>query len=96
MYKQMIPADVIAREAQFAGATDRVNASLPSCEVSSARIAEAESQPSIALETRLDAEEERCLRLAADFENFKKRAAQALDRSATAQKDARPRPLSGH
>ena len=93
MYKQMIPADVIARKAQFGGATDRMNASLPSYEVSTAQIAEAESQHPVALEKQLAAEEERCLRLAADFENFKKRAAQELDRRATVQKDSLVRDL---
>ena len=68
MYKQMIPADVIAREAQSGGVTDRVNAPVPRHEVSAAQMAEAESKYTVALQEQLAAEGERFLRLAADFE----------------------------
>jgi len=44
MYKQMIPADVIAREIQFGGATDEVNHRAPRHEVSAAQMAEAASR----------------------------------------------------
>ena len=40
MYKQMIPADVIAREVQFRRATDGVNYLAPRHEVSTAQMAE--------------------------------------------------------
>ena len=79
MYKQMIPADVIAREA---------DAPVPSHEVSAAQMAEAKSKYTVALQRELATGKERHLRLAADFENFKKRTAQEMDRRATAQKDA--------
>jgi molecular chaperone GrpE len=93
MYKQMIPADVVAREAQSGGPADRVSKPMPSHEVSAAQTAEAESKYIVALQKQLAAEGERWLRLAADFENFKKRAAQELDKRATAQKDALVRDL---
>jgi hypothetical protein len=44
MYKQMIPADVIAREVQFRRATDGVNYLAPRHEVSTAQMAEAASR----------------------------------------------------
>ena len=91
MYKRMIPADVIARQSD--GVTDKVNERMPIHEVSATRMAEAESQYTVALQKQLAAEGERCVRLAADFENFKKRAAQELDKRATAQKDALVRDL---
>ena len=49
MYKQMIPADVIARETQSRGTTDRVNDRAPRHEVSAAQMAEAASNPAVAL-----------------------------------------------
>jgi molecular chaperone GrpE len=88
MYKQMNPADVIAREIQFRRATDGVNHRAPRHEVSTAQMAEAASNPAVALQEQLAVERERYVRLAADFENFKRRASQELDRRATAQKDA--------
>lgn len=88
MYKQKIPADVVAREGQSREPTDKVKEAGPSEEVSTARLAEAESEHTIALQRELAAGEERHLRLAADFENFKKRTAQEMDRRATARKDA--------
>ena len=91
MYKQMIPADVVAREAQSRVPAGKVN--VPSSEVSTAQMAQAESKYTVALQGELAAGEERHLRLAADFENFKKRTAQEMDRRATAQKDALVRDL---
>jgi molecular chaperone GrpE (heat shock protein) len=74
MYKQMIRADVIAREVQFRRATDGVNYLAPRHEVSTAQMAEAASNPAVALQEQLAVERERYVRLAADFENFKRRA----------------------
>ena len=93
MYKQMIPADVLAREAQSRGPAGKVNEPVPSHEASAAPMAEAESKYTVALQRELATEEERHLRLVADFENFKKRTAQEMDRRATAQKDALVRDL---
>ena len=88
MSKQKIPAGVVAREGQSRGPTDEVKAAGPSQEVSAAQMTETESERTVALQRELAASEERHLRLAADFENFKKRTAQELDRRATARKDA--------
>jgi hypothetical protein len=51
MYKQMIPADVIAREVQFGGATRAVNHRAPRHEVSDAQMVEAASNPAVARAT---------------------------------------------
>jgi molecular chaperone GrpE len=93
MYKQMIPADVIASASQSDGASDRVNESVTSHKVSAAQMAEAESKYTVPLQRELATGKERHLRLAADFENFKKRTAQEMDRRATAQIDALVRDL---
>ena len=93
MYKQMIPADVVASDGQSRGPADKVNAPVPNHEVSAAQMAEAESKYTVALQRKLATEKERHLRLAADFENFKKRTAQEMDRRATAQKEALVRDL---
>ena len=92
MYEQMIPAGVVAREAQSRELADKTNGPARH-EVSAAQMAAAESKYTVALQRELAAEEERHLRLAADFENFKKRTAQEMDRRATAQKDALVRDL---
>ena len=92
MYKQMIPADVVAREAQSREPADKTSGRARH-EVSAAQMAEAESKYTVALQRELATGEERHLRLAADFENFKKRTAQEMDRRATAQKDALVRDL---
>jgi molecular chaperone GrpE len=88
MHKQMIPANVSAREGQSRGPIDKVKEPVPSHEASAAQMAEAESKYTAALQRELAAGEERHLQLAADFENFKKRTAQETNRRATAQKDA--------
>lgn len=93
MYKQMIPADVVARDGQSRGPTNKVKEAGPSQEVSATQMAEAESECTVALQRQLATGEEHHLRLAADFENFKKRTAQELNRRATAQKDALVRDL---
>jgi molecular chaperone GrpE (heat shock protein) len=93
MYKQMIPADVIAREVQFGGAARAVNHRAPRHEVSTAQMAEAAPNLAVALQEQLADERERYVRLAADFDNFKRRTTQELDRRATAQKDALVRDL---
>jgi len=93
MHKQMIPGNVSAREGQSRGPTDKVKEAVPSHEVSAAQMAEAESKYTVALQRELATEKERHLRLAADFENFKKRTAQEMDRRATAQKEALVRDL---
>jgi molecular chaperone GrpE len=87
MYKQMIPADVFARETRSRGLNHERRERACSHEVLAAQSAEAASRP-LALQEELASENERYLRLAAEFENFKKRAAQELERRATAQKDA--------
>src|SRR5690349_24466885 len=93
MYKQMMPADVLAREVQSRGLTDKANKPVPSHEISAAQMAEAESKYAVALQREVATGEERHLRLATDFENFKKRTAHEMDRRATAQKDALVRDL---
>lgn len=93
MYKQMIPTDIVAREVQSGGPADKANKAVPSHEVSAAQMAEAESKYTVALQRELATGEQRCVRLAADFENFKKRTAQEMDRRATAQKEALVRDL---
>jgi nucleotide-binding universal stress UspA family protein len=93
MYKQMIPADVVAREVQSGGPIEKANKPVPSHEVSAAQMAEAESKYTVALQRELATGEERHLRLATDFENFKKRTAQEIDRRAIAQKEALVRDL---
>jgi molecular chaperone GrpE (heat shock protein) len=85
MYKQMMPADVAAREVQSHGMTDKANKPVPSHEVSAAQMAEAESKYTVGLQRELATGEEHHLRLAADFENFKKRTAEEMDRRATAR-----------
>jgi molecular chaperone GrpE len=69
MYKEMIPADVVAREAQLRSAAYRTNESpafqgMPTS-----------GSGSVPLQKELTEWKERCLRLAADFDNFKKRTA---------------------
>jgi molecular chaperone GrpE len=49
---------------------------------------ESESNKHETLKSELAAEKNRYLRLAADFDNFRKRTAQEMDRRAAAQKDA--------
>jgi len=92
MYKQMIPADVVASDGQSRGPADKVNGPVRH-EVSAAQMAKTESKYTVALQRELATEKERHLRLAADFENFKKRTAQEMDRRATAQKEALVRDL---
>jgi molecular chaperone GrpE len=77
MYKNMIPADVIARERHpmeqtrcYSGPVD-VDA----------------------LQQQLAEQHERYLRVAADFENFKKRTAHEVEKRATAQKEVLVRDL---
>ena len=61
--------------------------------VSAEQIAHPASNDTVALQKQLAAEEERHIRLAANFENFKKRTAQEMDKRAAAQKNALVRDL---
>ena len=72
MYKNTIPADVFAREPH---PMEQKRCYSGPVDVS-------------ALEQQLTEQHERHVRLAADFETFKKRAAQEIDKRAAAQKEA--------
>jgi hypothetical protein len=56
MYKQVIPADVVARDVQSRGPTEKVKETVPNHEVSAAQMAEAESKYTVALQKQLAAE----------------------------------------
>jgi len=87
MYKEMIPADVIARRAAFRPAEDRAN-ERPTIQLPSPSEAGGATDQPAAKEWQ-----ERCLRLAADFDNFKKRTARENERRASEQKNALVRDL---
>jgi molecular chaperone GrpE len=77
MYKNRIPADVFAREPH---PMEQNRCYSGPVDVS-------------ALEQQLTEQHERYVRLAADFENFKKRATQEIEKKAAAQKEALLRDL---
>ena len=77
MYKNMIPADFISREPH---PQERTRCYAGPVDVD-------------ALEQQLTEQHERYVRLAADFENFKKRTAHEVEKRATAQKEALVRDL---
>ncbi len=87
MYKEMIPADVIARRTAVRPAEDRANERPTIQQPSPSEAGGATDQPA-AKEWQ-----ERCLRLAADFDNFKKRTARENERRASEQKNALVRDL---
>lgn len=69
MYKEMIPANVVARETQLRTAANGANESPATQGLPTSGNGDA------LLQKELMEWKERCLRLAADFDNFKKRAA---------------------
>jgi len=87
MYKEMTPADIIARQTAFRSVEDQLSErpTIPSPSPSEAGGA---TDQHAAKEWQ-----ERCLRLAADFDNFKKRTARENDRRAAEQKNAVVRDL---
>lgn len=88
MHSHTIPADTPNGETQPAETSINVNGPSLDHETSATEAEQAASQFTFALHRQLAAEEERCARLAANFENFKKRTAQELDQRAAAQKDS--------
>ena len=87
MYKQMIPADVFARQTRSRELCYKRPEPLSSHEFSAAQGEEAAAR-CVALQKELAGAKEQHRRVAAEFENFKTRAAQELERRAAAQKDA--------
>ena len=92
MYKQMIPLDVIAPQARSHQPNGARSKPVPGG-VSTVQLAEAEAKYTVALQKQLSAAEDRCLRLGADFANFKRRAAQEQNRRAAAEKESLVRDL---
>ena len=92
MYKQTIPVDVIAHEARSHQPNGARSKPVPGG-VSTVQRAKAEAKYTVALQKQLSAAEDRCLRLGADFSNFKRRAAQEQNRRAAAEKESLVRDL---
>lgn len=82
MYKEMIPAEVIARQAKGRSSSDG------STERPIIQTAARTGNEDGALQNELAEWKERCLRLAAEFDNFRKRTARESDRRAAEQKTA--------
>jgi molecular chaperone GrpE len=93
MYKNLIPAEVIARQARTNEPTHKMADWVRRNDGFAAQMSEAASNYTVALQRELAAEEERCVRLAANFENFKRRTAQEMDKRAAEQRDALVRDL---
>ncbi len=87
MYKEMIPANVIARKAKLRPLGDRLDA----CPTAQAPPTSLDGDT--AVQNELTEWKERCLRLAADFDNFKKRISQENERRSAEQKHAFVRDL---
>ena len=85
MYKDEFPADTLARRT-------RTNP-MKSDRVQNETAADQEIKTLHSLEEQLAVEQERYLRLAADFDNYRKRMAREMDRRAASQKDALVRDL---
>ena len=82
MYKNQIPADYLARERQNFRWKQRMETTGRNSNIDAAEVAE-----------QLEAERERYLRLAADFDNHRKRVNRDLERRAASQKEALVRDL---
>lgn len=87
MYKEMMPADIVAREAQLRPVVHSANESPATQGLPTSGNGDAP------LQKELTEWKERCLRLAADFENFKKRNARESERRAAEQKTSFVRDL---
>lgn len=85
MYKQMIPAEALAREAQVRETAQQANQCV-------SRNNDGSDEPA-SVQAELAKERERYVRLAADFENFKKRTAHESEVRASAKRDALVREL---
>ena len=80
MYKSEFPADTMARLRR----TNLMN----SDHLQNETPADRDVKTIHSLEQQLAVQHERCLRLAADFDNYKKRMAREMDRRAASQKEA--------
>ncbi len=87
MYKEMKPADVVARETQLQPVAHGAN------ESPATQGRPTSGNGNAPLLAELAEWKERCLRLAADFDNFKKRAAREGERRATELRSAFVRDL---
>jgi len=80
MYKKEIPADSLNSDAPRISVADRME--------NNDRPQENQTDELARLEQQLAEEKERCLRLAADFDNFRKRTAREMEQRAASQKEA--------
>lgn len=87
MYKEMTPADIVAREAQSRPVVHSAN---ESPETQGLPTSENGDAPLLA---ELAEWQDRCLRLAADFDNFKKRTSRESERRAAELRNALVREL---
>lgn len=87
MYKEMIPADVVAQETKLSPLDARPDAGRTT------QVGARSEDGGAAVQNEQTEWKERCLRLAADFDNFKKRTAQENQRRAEEQKHAFVRDL---
>lgn len=87
MYKEMIPADIVAREAQSRPVVHSANESPATQGLPTSGNGDA------LLLAELTEWQERCLRLAADFDNFKKRTSRESERRAAELRNAFVREL---
>lgn len=87
MYKEMIPADIIAREGQLGPVVHGANQS------SATQGLPTSGNGDAPLLAELAEWKERCLRLAADFDNFKKRTSRESERRAAELRNAFVRDL---